>query len=144
MVAELTDKHDPDWLSFWKERHPLALEKAVFDLDSPLHRVWCEWNEFGRIISAAVFVPMIRQGELLGHHAYLASYRRSKALITFSRAVMEDLRSDSGFGLVSVETHQSVTLRCIDKLAVFLGASPVKYAGMDYYDYIWNSKERTT
>lgn len=143
MIAELADKYDPSWLSFWKERHPVSIDKIGFDLDSPLHRVWCEWDELGRIISALVFVPMIKDGRLLGHHAYLASHRRSKALITFCRSVMEELRSDPVFGLVSIETHQSESLRCIDKLAMFLGAVPVRFPGMDYFDYLWNSKGRT-
>jgi hypothetical protein len=142
VISELLDKRDPDWLAFWNARHPLQPSAAGFDPDMPLHRVWAEWRD-GEMISACMFVPMIQEGLFLGHHAYIASKHRSKCLIRFCREMMDQVESDPLFGIVSIETQQRDDLRCIDKLAKFIGFHPVRFEGMAWDDYLWNSKGKT-
>lgn len=141
LIAELTDKHDAEFEAFWQSRHPLPLTEARFDPDGPLHRVWCEWDGFGRILSAVVMVPFIENGIFHGHHAYLASHRRSKALVTFCREAMAEMRNDPGFGIICIQSRQLPGYECIDKLASHLGFSPVFVPDGGFTDFVWNSKE---
>lgn len=129
-----------EFREFWNTVNPTSLEDYKFDPDSPLHFAFERRDGAGNIDSALILVPLIREGELLGHHVHLCSKLHGKCLFNFCNDVMISAMDNPAIGWICAETQGKPELRKVERIASALGFSPVYVPELQWVDHVWNSK----
>lgn len=129
-----------EFREFWNSVHPHPLDAYRFDPESPLHFAFERRDATGKIDSALILNPLIRDGQLLAHHVHLCSTLRAKALFKFCNDVMISAMGIPSVGWVCAETQGRPELQKVERIAFALGFTPVPIPELQWVDHIWNSK----
>lgn len=139
MTTEVTEQDYPAFREWWNRTNEDSLEDYGYRPGNPIFRAFVE-KVGGDPVSGCILIPCISNGILHGHHAHIASEHRSKALITFCRAVMQGMAETESLKWICVETQGNPKLRKVEKLVHYLGFEPVLVQPQGWVDYLWNSK----
>jgi hypothetical protein len=133
-------KADEEFREFWNSRHPSTLADFGFDPDDGEFFAFERRGDTGAIDSAAIFVPLRRDGLTLGHHVHLCSDLHGKLLFMWCNLVMIAVMDLPEVGLVACETQGKPELKKAERIAQALGFEPIFVESTGWIDWVWNSK----